>query len=157
MKATIEFDGQFDSVLQTLSAATGLGGDDVAEAGQRIAEVLEPTLRVQLLDVLSQVALTLTAQLPRGHVELRMAGRTAELVFVDEEPEPAAEPTPGDDLSARISLRLPDGLKFQVEHAAAREGVSTNAWIVRALARSVEASSPGPRRTGNRFQGFARG
>ena len=47
-------------------------------------------------------------------------------------------PTPGDDLSARITLRLPEGLKVQIEAVANSEGVSTNAWIVRALSRALE-------------------
>jgi hypothetical protein len=38
--------------------------------------------------------------------------------------------------------------------AAAREGVSANAWIVRALARALEPR--GARRSSNRLQGFAR-
>ena len=63
-------------------------------------------------------------------------------------------PAPGDDLSARITLRLPETLKAGVEAAAAREGVSANAWIVRALARALEPRAA--RRSSNRLQGFAR-
>ena len=74
--------------------------------------------------------------------------------FVAEPEAPDEPPAPGDDLSARITLRLPEGLKTGIEVAAAREGVSTNAWIVRALARAVEPRSA--RRSSNRLQGFAR-
>ena len=73
-----------------------------------------------------------------GHVEVRLAGRDPELVYVDEPVVADEPPAPGDDLSARITLRLPDGLKASLEAAAAREGISTNAWIVRALARALE-------------------
>ena len=64
-------------------------------------------------------------------------------------------PTPGDDLSARITLRLPEALKGQIEIVASSEGVSTNAWIVRALARALEPRATVRARTGNRLQGFA--
>jgi hypothetical protein len=82
------------------------------------------------------------------------AGREPELVFVDEASGADDVPTPGDDLSARITLRLPETLKVSVEAAAGQEGVSTNAWIVRALSRALDRRSGGGR-TGNRLQGFA--
>ncbi|MDH4346249.1 MAG: type II toxin-antitoxin system HicB family antitoxin, partial [Thermoleophilia bacterium] len=64
-------------------------------------------------------------------------------------------PAPGDDLSARITLRLPETLKTSLEAAAAKEGVSANAWIVRALSRALDTRSSSGR-IGNRLQGFAR-
>ena len=60
----------------------------------------------------------------------------------------------GEDFSARISLRLPESLKASVERAAAGEGVSTNTWLVRAIARGLEPRT-GRIRTGNRLQGYA--
>ena len=70
-------------------------------------------------------------------------------------PVPAAG---GDDaLTARITLRLPDSLKVQIEVAASREGVSTNSWIVRALARGLESRPvrhrPAPDRLRRRLKG----
>ena len=38
---------------------------------------------------------------------------------------------------ARISLRLPESLKTSVERAAEREGISVNAWLVRAVAQAL--------------------
>ena len=71
-------------------------------------------------------------------------------MYVEDAPA-AAAPAAEDALSARITLRLPDGLKAGIEVAAAREGVSVNSWIVSALGRAVE-----PRRgkAGNRLTGF---
>jgi HicB family len=85
---------------------------------------------------------------------VRLAGRNPDLVLVEDQvadEEPA--PTPGDDLSARITLRLPEALKLQVEVIASSEGVSANAWIVRALARSLEPRR-GKTQSGRRLQGF---
>jgi len=134
-----------------LAAAAALAGDEATrEAGSRLAQALEASLQLRLLDLLSEIALSLNAQVP-GRIEVRLAGREPELVYVeDEQAEPAA---PADDaLTARITLRLSEGLKAQVEVAAARESLSVNSWIVRALARGLEARSV---RVGRRLSGYA--
>ena len=93
----------------------------------------------------------LNAQLPSGHVEIRLAGQDPALVFVGEEEAPP-EPSADDGLTARITLRLPEVLKASIEVAATREGVSVNSWLVRALSRGVA----GPvQRSGKRLRGFA--
>ncbi|UNX53164.1 toxin-antitoxin system HicB family antitoxin [Georgenia sp. TF02-10] len=52
---------------------------------------------------------------------------------------------PGPDADAgatsRTTLRLPDHLKAQVELAAARDGISVNSWLVRAVAAALERSA----------------
>jgi len=138
-----------------LAAAAAVGGDATAEAGLRLAEAVEPALTLRLLDLLTEAAVGLSGTLRVGHVELRLAGREPELVFVDESSAAEGAPAPGDDLSARISLRLPETLKTSVEAAAAQEGVSTNAWIVRALSHALDRRGGSGTRTGNRLQGFA--
>ena len=116
-------------------------------------EALGSSLQLRLLDLLTEAGLELTAALPDGHVEVRLAGRDPQLVYVAEEAG-ARSPHHGRRAGRRITLRLPEPLKSAVEVAAGRDGVSTNTWIVRALRRSLE---PRPRpRTGNRLQGFAR-
>ncbi|HWL33261.1 MAG TPA: toxin-antitoxin system HicB family antitoxin [Gaiellaceae bacterium] len=132
------------------NAAALAGGEAVQEAGQRLAQALESSLQLRLLDLLSEVALSLNSQVP-GRVEVRLAGREPELVYVeDEEAEPA--PAADDALTARITLRLSEGLKAQIDIAAARESLSVNSWIVRALARGLETRSV---RAGRRLTGFA--
>jgi hypothetical protein len=144
-------------IQQDLAAAAALGDDATAEAARRLSQALESSLQLRLLDVLTEVALDVSGQLPAGHVEVRLAGRDPELVFVDEQADAAgAVSAPGDELSARITLRLPEKLKTAVEAAADREGVSTNTWIVRALARALEPRTRrSARRGGNRLRGFA--
>lgn len=145
-----------NAIRDDLTAAASLGDETVAEAGRRLADAVEPAVRLRLLDILGQAALSLNGQLHHGHIEVRLAGRDPELVFVGEPDEEAQPPTPGDDLSARITLRLPEALKAQLEAAAAREGVSANAWIVRALSRALDQRPSTVRKTGNRLQGYAR-
>jgi hypothetical protein len=137
-----------------LATATVFGDESLVETLRRLVDASEPALRLRLIDVLSEAAVSLNAQLGTGHVEVRLVGRDPELVYVGEPEAPADPPAPGDDLNARITLRLPEALKARVESTAAQEGVSANAWIVRALARAVEPSSG--RRSANRLQGFAR-
>ena len=144
-----------DAIRRDLVAtASALGDESLADALRRLVDASEPALRLRLFDVLSEAALSLNGQLVSGHVEVRLAGREPELVYVDDPVELEAPPSPGDDLSARITLRLPESLKGSLEAAAAREGVSANAWIVRALARALEPRAA--RRSSNRLQGFAR-
>jgi hypothetical protein len=144
-----------DAIRRDLAATARMFGDEaLVEALGRLVDASEPALRLRLIDVLSEAAVALNGQLASGHVEVRLAGRDPELVYVGE-PEASEEPpAPGDDLSARITLRLPEVLKASLEAAAAREGLSVNAWIVRALARLVEPRSA--HRSSNRLQGFAR-
>jgi hypothetical protein len=144
-----------DAIKRDLAGVVAaLGDEDTVEQWRRLADAIEPALRLRLIDLLSEAALSLNAQLDDGHIEVRLAGRDPELVFVGEPTAPEEPPSPGDDLSARLTLRLPQGLKTSLEVAAAREAVSTNAWIIRALARALEPRAA--RRSSNRLQGFAR-
>lgn len=136
-----------------LAAVAALGSEEAAAAAQRLTQALRASAGMRLLEALGEAALELSAQLPQGHVEIRLAGSDPQLVYVGGD---AADETPvpvDDGLTARITLRLPDALKRDIEAAAARDGVSVNTWLVRALARSV---APPPRRGRNRLTGYGR-
>jgi len=143
------------AIQEDLAAAASLAADEATvEAGRRLTQALGSSLQLRLLDVVSEAALALSDSVP-GRIEVRLSGRDPELVYIEEEAEP--EPTQAgadDSFSARITLRLPEGLKASIEAAAAREGISVNSWLVRALSRST---APPSRRPGNRLQGFAQG
>ncbi|HEX4212618.1 MAG TPA: toxin-antitoxin system HicB family antitoxin [Candidatus Dormibacteraeota bacterium] len=109
-----------------------LGDETTAAAAERVALALEGALSIRLLGFLGEAAMELSAQLPEGQVEVRLAGSDPELVYV---PETEAGEVDA-DLSARLTLRLPESVKGRVEAAARREGVSTNTWVVRALSRT---------------------
>ena len=135
-----------------LTAVAAVGDEQTAQTAERIGVALESALALRLVDAFSAVAVELNSQLPNGHVEVRLAGRDPELVYVEDAPQPAEPVPPEDGATARISLRLADSLKDQVEGAAAREGVSVNTWIIRTLARAVTQPA---RRSRNRLTGFA--
>ena len=143
-----------ESLKEDLSGVAELGDEHAAGVARRLSEMLGSALRLRMLDVLSQAALELSSKLPSGHVEVRLAGQDPEFVFVED--EGSAEGGVGEELSARITLRLPEGLKQLIEQAAAREGVSVNTWLVRAMARSVDSRGPGghPHRVGRRLTGY---
>jgi hypothetical protein len=149
---------QMAQFLEALEAdvdrIAAVGDEAIAQAASRVTQAIRGSAGLRLLDVLGEAALELSAQLPSGHVEVRLAGQDPNLVYVEEEPQ-AAAPVADDEASARITLRLPEGLKAGVEAAAGREGVSVNAWIVRALAREVSTPQRGPR-IGSRLTGFAK-
>jgi Ribbon-helix-helix protein, copG family len=147
MNLTIVLDG----LQQDLQNLGELGDERSAQVAQRLAEALGSNLRLKLLDLLSQAAVELSSKLPSGHIEVRLAGQEPELVFVDLPGDAAG--TTGEELSARISLRLPESLKGAVEQAADREGVSTNAWLVRAIARATESRPM--KVSGKRLSGYA--
>lgn len=141
------------AIQDDLAAAAAVAPDEAtAEAGRRLSHALASSLHLRLLDVVTEVAAELSANLP-GRIDVRLAGREPELVYVEEE---AAEPAPAagadDGLTARITLRLPEPLKAEIELAASREGLSINAWIVRALTRRIERRPP---RAGRRLSGYA--
>jgi len=132
------------------------GSDPAAmEVAERLDRALEPAMQLRLLDALGQAALEVSEQLPAGRVDVRLAGRDVQLTYVAEETVP--EPPVPDDGSggARLTLRMPEGLKARVEQHAAGEGISTNAWLVRAVTRSLEQRPKTKIRIGNRLTGYA--
>jgi hypothetical protein len=137
-----------------LAAVAAVGDEQIAAAAERLIQAIRGSAGLRLLDALGEAALEVSGQLPSGHVEVRLSGQDPAFVYVGEA-ETAPEAAAADDgLTARITLRLPENLKAQVEAAAAREGISVNSWLVRALQRSV---APRVQRSGNRLRGFAQG
>lgn len=144
------------AIQSDLAAAAALGDEATAEAAQRLSQALESSLHLRLLDLLTEAAGSLSAQLASGHVDVRLSGRDPELVFVEEErAEPAPAPLADDGETARITLRLPEGLKVSVEVAASSDGVSVNNWLVRAVTRALEPRHGRGLPGRNRLQGYA--
>ncbi|HYX89895.1 MAG TPA: toxin-antitoxin system HicB family antitoxin [Gaiellaceae bacterium] len=142
-----------DALEAELASVAAVGDEQSQAAAERLSRALRSAAGLRFLELLSEAALELSAQLPSGHAELRLTGGEPSLVYVEETEAPQA-PAGEEGLSARITLRLPEPLKTSIEAAAAREGISVNAWLVRALARSV--SSPSRRRAGTRLTGYAK-
>jgi predicted HicB family RNase H-like nuclease len=137
-----------EALRRDLAAAAAPGGPEVTRAADLLSGSLEASTRLVLLEALSDATAEITAKLDSVSVEVRLRGREADLV-VNETPHmaPAAAPPPppseGGDL-ARVTLRLPEPLKEQVERAANTEGISVNAWLVRAISAALYGGPPGP-------------
>jgi hypothetical protein len=151
----MQLDSHVQAIQQELAASAALGDEATAEAARRLSEGLAATIHLHLLDVLGEVALELSGQVDDGRIEVRLAGREPELAFVRDVAPDVDQFGFGEEHSGRISLRLPESLKAGVEAAATREGVSTNAWLVRAIARVLDQQSS--KRGRHRMQGYAQG
>jgi HicB-like protein involved in pilus formation len=151
----MQLESHIQAIQQELAATGALGDEAAAEAARRIGEALASTLHLHLLDILGEAALEITGQIEPGRVEVRLAGRDPELVVITDETPDTSQFGFGEESSGRITLRLPESLKAGIEAAADREGISTNAWLVRTIARTLEQRPA--RKSRNRMQGYAQG
>src|SRR5436853_256037 len=135
-----------DEIHRQLDAAAEAGGEDARALAHRLGAPLDAAIRLCLLEALSTAAQEITCELAPTAVELRLRGRDPEFAVtapVEQAPGGEADAAPvgvvaGDDgAMARINLRMPDHLKARVDDAAAIEGLSVNAWLVRAAAAAL--------------------
>ena len=126
-----------DAVRADLTAAAELGDDDLKSAAARLGRALDSSVRMRMQELLGEAVHELNGQLESSRVELHLAGDSIALAFVGDDDAATPEPASDDTMTARITLRLPETLKTQAEEAAAREGVSTNTWLARAVAQAV--------------------
>jgi HicB-like protein involved in pilus formation len=155
----MELSPYLDALRRELLAAAAPGGAEVTRTAELLTGALDAAARLCLLEALGDAAAEITSKLDTASVEVRLRGREAD--FVVTSPVTPSSPPPelpeGGDL-ARITLRLPEPLKAQVESAAATEGVSVNSWLVRAIASAVNGGPPTQRGRGGlprRITGFA--
>lgn len=131
-----------------LAEAAALGGDDARDLVVRLTAALDATVRLALQDAIAAAADEIALELAPGSVDVRLRG--GELDFVVDTgarlAPPAADeavaeqPDAASGTLTRINLRLPEDLKARVEQLAARDGLSTNSWLVRATAAAAERS-----------------
>jgi predicted HicB family RNase H-like nuclease len=142
-----------DGVRADVVSLGELGDEVVAEVAERIADLLGRSLPARILELLSDVAAEVSAELPEGRVEIRVAGDDVGLAYVEDTRVTGGE-SEGGNLTARITLRLSEGLKTRVEEGAGREGVSVNTFIVRTLERGSSTNRYRTSRGGNRLRGY---
>lgn len=168
-----------DELQRQLSTAAAAGGDDARELAGRLTAPLDAAARLVLLEALSAAAGEISAELAPGSVDVRLRGGEPEFVVAAPAatPAPVAAPTAAPapaptapvsvdadaGATTRTTLRLPDHLKTQAEAAAAREGVSVNTWLVRAVAAALDQPTGRPepqagpgRPATNRLTGWVR-
>lgn len=145
-----------DILRRELAVAAEAGGEDARELAERLIAPLESATRLTLLNVLSAAMDEITRDLAPGSVDVRLRGLDPDFVVtlppVDgiaaaepvapAEPLRAPAPADGDEGgTARVNLRLPAHLKARAEEAANRDGLSVNAWLVRAVSAAVDGGT----------------
>jgi hypothetical protein len=167
-----------ENLRRQLAVAAEAGGPDARALAERLTGALESAARLTLLEALSAAADEITRDLAPGSVDVRLRGGDPTFVVTPPEPVPysggaaggGAEtaPPPAGPASAeeggtaRMTLRLPEHLKLRVEEAAGRQGISVNAWLVRAVSAAFEpgAGSPAERprqaQSGRSYTGWVR-
>ena len=146
-----------DALRRELAVAAEAGGEDARELAGRLTAPLESATRLTMLNVLSAAMDEITRELAPGSVDVRLRGLDPDFVVTPPptsdgapvepatpvEPRGTAAPADGDEGGiARVNLRLPAHLKSRVEEAASREGLSVNAWLVRAASAVVGGTRP---------------
>ncbi|MCX5393283.1 hypothetical protein [Streptomyces sp. NBC_00094] len=165
-----------DTLRRELAVAAEAGGEEARELAERLTAPLESATRLTMLNVLSAAMDEVTRELAPGSVDVRLRGLDPDFVVTlpptgDGAPaEPAAPAAPlaaqapadaDEGATARVNLRLPAPLKARAEEAANREGLSVNAWLVRAVSAAVDGGTR-PRTTekaqavGQSFTGWVR-
>jgi hypothetical protein len=169
-----------DHLRHHLLVAAQAGGEEARVLAERLTAPLDSATRLVLLDALSAAADEITRDLAPGSVDLRLRGGEpsfvvspppTEAAFDDTaeagdndwvEAAPAAHPEGDEGGTSRINLRLRDSLKLRAEQAANREGLSVNAWLVRAVAAALPPddrdrhSRRHSQRVGQRYTGWVR-
>ena len=140
------------SLGRELLTAVETGGDDASALVERLTVSMESAIRLALLEALSAAADEITADLAPDSVQVLLRGRDPKFVVtrrpVEQQPaavapEPVAAPAEDvaagyeDGTTVRINVRLPEPLKAAIDEAAAKEGRSVNAWLVRAASAQL--------------------
>ena len=167
----MELSDYVGSLRDDLASITRFAGEDITRAAEMLAEAMDSSVRLTLLDVLSAAAEEITTRLQDTVVEVRLSAGDPEFVVTAtamEPDEPGGQDGAdvGDDAgTARITLRLSESLKARVEAEAAATGMSVNGWLAHAAIRALGTGGPGtpprppwpPRPgVGQRITGYAR-
>lgn len=142
----MDIESVVQQVRDAAEAQLRLAGDDpaVASAGETVLTALEPAVRQAASTIAEQAAAEITAQLRDNAVDVVLSDgeptlvvrRTGEAVTISTE-----------ECDARMTVRLPEELKDDLEVAASDLGDSVNTFVVKALAGSAEAIKRASRST----------
>ncbi len=155
----MELSPYVDTVRAGVTNAAALADDHTRQVAERLGSAIESSTRLALIQALSDAASEISAELAPSSIEVRMAGQNPEftvsvpkteseptMLYPPSDPQTATEDLPIDadeEPVARISLRLPQSVKVKVDEIAAADGISTNAWLTRAV---MDALAPRDRR-----------
>lgn len=149
----MELNSYLEAVQADLDRAMALADDQTRAVAAKVVIAAEPSLRLAIIQALTQAAAEVSAALEDTVVQVHLEGREPVIDVLRRNPEPAqaAEPEPEeeDQSTSRITLRLPEGVKTRADAAAQREGISLNSWITQAC-RQALAPQPSNQKTKTR-------
>jgi hypothetical protein len=151
-----------DAVRHELSGAAAAGGADAEALAERLTAPLESAIRLALLEALSEAAEQITRDLAPGSVEVRLHGRDPEFTVssgvqeLPDAPAVVAAESQDDGGTWRVTLRLPEQLRPRVDAAARGDGLSVNAWLVRAVTAALDGTRRPRRDSGKHVSGWVR-
>jgi hypothetical protein len=122
---------------EQLAAAAALGDEHTRRIAESLVAAAGPAIQLAVLAAVSAAAEEITGALLDSPgapaVSVRLDGSELRVdVHSTAADEPAPPPADDGDATARISLRLPEALKSEIEAAAKRSDVSVNTWLNRA-------------------------
>jgi hypothetical protein len=137
-----------EQVHDQMRAAAALGDERTQQIAATLASTADASVRLALIAAVSAAANEITAALLETNggpaITVAVDGEEIRVDIAQGPPEPAAEPpTDEGEANARISLRLSERLKADIEEAASQDGVSVNTWLVRAAGAALHRSGPG--------------
>lgn len=151
-----------DAVRHELVVAAAAGGADAEALAERLTAPLESAIRLALLEALSEAAEQITRDLAPGSVEVRLHGRDPAFTVSSGVQELPAAPavvaaeSEDDGGTWRVTLRLPEHLRPRVDAAARGDGLSVNAWLVRAVTAALDGTRRPRRDSGKHVSGWVR-
>lgn len=145
-----------DSLRSEFLLAAEAVGKETFGVAERLVPSLDASVRLTLLSALSTAADEISRDLAPGAVDLRLRGLEPSFVLTPPTVDPGVEdlltgsgavgngmviPAAEDEgAPARINFRLPEHLKARIEDVASREGLSVNAWLVRAVTATLNGA-----------------
>ena len=144
----MHLDEYIEQVHDQLRASAALGDERTQQIASSLAATVDSSVRLALLAAVSAAAGEITAALCEAQdgpaVTVALDGDEIRVDITRTADAPAAPPADDGEATARISLRLSEKLKADVEQAAGRDSVSVNTWLVRAAGAALNrAGSPG--------------
>jgi hypothetical protein len=144
----MQLDDYVQQVQEQLGAAAALGDDRTRELAATLATAAAPAVRLAILAALAAAADEITAALldtpGAPTVAVHLDADDIRIAVGTSPTEPAQPSRPDDgDTTARISLRLSEALKAEIDDAASRSEISVNTWLVRAATAALGATSAG--------------
>ena len=116
----------------TITTQARLGGEVLDETAEALLAATRPAVERMAMRLAEQAAVEVSVQLPDASVEVVISDGEPTMA-VRANPESETKRLSGDELEARLTLRLPSDLKSLVEDRAAEKGESVNSYVLHAL------------------------